>query len=196
MSEKESETWELGKSKLQLKSRKVEEVEVPHLPPAPAKKPKKEPTKNPAKSSGKLGIRFLSMSIGSFLLGSAVFGAFLYHQVNGLEILTPHQDTMARGIAVVAFFVILVIEAFHEDMIQGILSLFLAPYAFVYGLLFADAGPIRGLTMAMLVFLSAEVYFTPDDALVPNTIHTLNGWIESGQQKLINPDKPAAGFQK
>lgn len=164
-------------------------------PAAPPRKPRKEKTKKPAKASGKFGIRFLSMSIGSFLLGAAVFGAFLYHQVNGMDILTPHQATMARGIAVVAFFVVLVIEAFHEDMIQGVLSLFLPPYAFVYGLLFADAGPIRGLTMAMLVFLSAEIYFTPDDALIPNTVSTLNSWIESGQQKLINPDKPPAGFE-
>lgn len=194
MSEHEKNTWEPASSKLKLKSRKVEE-EI-FAPPPPPKKPAKVKKAKPAKSSGKMSIRFLSMSIGSFIFGSLIFGAFIYHQANNLEILSPQQANMTRGIAVIAFFVILVIEAFQEDLIQGVVSLFLPPYAFVYGILFADAGPVRGLTMAMLVFLSAEVYFTPETALVPNTLSAINEWINAGQQKLINPDKPDAGFEK
>lgn len=195
MTDDQNQDWTPGESRLRLKSRKVEEeIRIP--PPPPQKKGGKKKSKEPGQASGRFGIRFLSMSIGSFLLAMMVFGSFLYHQVQHLDILTPQQAAMTRGITVVSFFVILVIEAFSEDMIQGVLSLFLPPYAFVYGLLFADAGPIRGLTMAMLVFLSAEVYFTPNDALVPKTFTAINEWIEAGQQKLINPEKMEAGFSK
>lgn len=182
--------------KLQLKKRVVEEEEMIAPPPPPKKKQKKHSSTKPGKASGRFGMKFLGMSIGTFLVASAVFGLFLYHQVNGLTILTPKQADMTRGMTVVIFFGLLVVEAFSEDMLQGILSLFLPPYAFVYGLFFADAGPVRGLTMAMLLFLGAEVYVTPEDALVPNTVATLNEWVESGQQKLINPDKPNAGFNE
>ncbi|WFB36499.1 hypothetical protein P3T73_01830 [Kiritimatiellota bacterium B12222] len=151
--------------------------------------------KKPAKSSRKFGMRFFGMSIGSFLVASALFGTFIYHQISGLDLLTLHQLELTRGIVVVSWFVILVIDAFTQDMLQGILALFMPPYAFIYGLLFADAGPVRGVTMALLCFFAAEIYFTPDNALVPETLSTLNGWIESGQQKLINPDKKDAGFE-
>lgn len=184
----------IPQTSLHLKNKKVEEkVTAPE--PKPRTKPIVQKQKKPGHKSGSFGMRFLGMSIGTFLVAGSAFGAFIYHQVNDLEILTPQQLSMTRGIVVVAFFVILVIEAFTEDLLQGVLSLFLPPYAFVYGLLFADAGPIRGLTMAMLVFLGAEVYFTPDDALVPKTTNTINAWIDTGQQKLIDPDRKDAGFE-
>ncbi|MGA0332434.1 MAG: hypothetical protein ACO3N7_00385 [Kiritimatiellia bacterium] len=193
MNDDSDQTWSPENSKLKLKSRKVEEELLSPTPPPPPQQPK---NKKPAKASGSFRVKFLSSSIGTCAIGCLILGAFLYHQVNGLEILTPEQAIMTRGIAVVAFFVLLVVEAFTEDMLQGILSLFLPPYAFIYGLLFADAGPIRGLTMAMVLFLSSEIYFTQDDALVLKSAATINEWIDSGQQKLINPDKPQAGYEK
>jgi hypothetical protein len=172
-----------GESKLRLKPR-LEQSRPPVRAAPPAKKKKSKAPKTPkaGKASGRFGMRFLGMSIGSFLLGSALLGSFLYHQATGMEILTEDQAEMTRGVAVVAFLVILIIEAFTEDLLQGVLSLFLLPYAFVYGLLFADAGPIRGFTMAMLVFLGAEMYFTPQNALVPKVTNTINEWIDLGQQ--------------
>jgi hypothetical protein len=191
-----------GGSKLTLKPRNFEEVSPttgPSVPP-PSKKAKKKKKGNklkPAKESGKFSMRFMGQSIGSFFVGSLILGLFLYHQATGMEILTPQQANLGRGIAITSFVVILIIEAFTEDMMQGILSLFLLPYSFVYGLLFADAGPIRGLTVAVLVFFGAEMYFTPKNALVPQITKAVNGWIQSGQDKLIYPDgRPEAGFEK
>lgn len=178
-------------SSLRLKKREVEEEYIAPPPPPENKRKKKKP----GQASGRFGMKFLGQSIGSFLAGILVFGAFIYHQMNGLSVLTEQQAEMARGITLISFFVILVIEAFSEDLLQGVLSLFLPPYAFVYGLLFADAGPIRGLTMAMLVFLGAEIFLTPENALVPKTTSALNEWIDNTQQKLINPDKKDAGFE-
>lgn len=196
MSENQENEWTVESSPLRLKNRRVTE-EIPNAAPPILSPSRKKKTKLPGQASGRFGVKFLSQSIGSFLLGILILGAFIYHQINGLDILTPQQAIMARGITVIAFFVILVIEAFTEDLIQGVLSLFLPPYAFVYGLLFADAGPIRGLTMAMLVFLGAEVflYENKNDALVPKTFSAINAWIENGQQALINPDKADAGFE-
>lgn len=186
-----------GTSTLRLKPRTdPKPAPVRSRPPVPPKKTEKPKEPKPGKASGRFGLRFLGMSIGSFLFGSLIFGSFLYHQATGMTILTAQQADTARGVAVVAFFVILVIEAFTEDLLQGVLSFFLPPYAFVYGLFFADAGPIRGLTMAMILFLGAEMYFTPQNALVPKVSNTINEWIDSGQQKLINPDRPDAGFER
>lgn len=189
-----------GESVLRLKPR-MEQTPAPvNAAPPPKKKKSKKSKKTkqpkPGKASGRFGMRFLGMSIGSFLLGAALFGSFLYHQATGMTILTEQQADTTRGIAVVAFLVILIIEAFTEDLLQGVLAFFLPPYAFVYGLFFADAGPVRGLTMAMVLFLGAEIYFTPQNALVPIVSNTINGWIDSGQQKLINPDRPEAGFER
>lgn len=189
-----------GESVLRLKPRteqKPAPVQAPPPPKTKKSKKRKEPKQpKPGNASGRFGVRFLGMSIGSFLLGSAIFGSFLYHQATDMTILTEQQADTARGMTVVAFLVILIIEAFTEDLLQGVLALFLPPYAFVYGLFFADAGPVRGLTMAMLLFLGAEMYFTPQNALVPIVSNTLNGWIDSGQQKLIDPDRPEAGFER
>jgi len=185
-----------GGSQLKLK-KKVPLPEPPVAKPPPpkdtkkAKKQRKKP--KPGRTANRFGLRFFGLSIGSFLLGGAVLGAFLYHQINGLDILTPEQADMARAITVIAFILVVILEAFTEDMMQGILCLFLLPYTFVYGLLFADAGPIRGLTMALLAFFAAEIYFTPDDALVPQVAEMINTWIEDGQERLINPDRPEAG---
>lgn len=184
-----------GESVLRLKPRMEQKPALAGSQAPVTKKKRKEPKKpKPGKVSGHFGVRFWGMSIGSFLIGSAIFGSFLYHQATGMTILTAQQADTARGVAVVAFFVILVIEAFTEDLLQGVLSFFLPPYAFVYGLFFADAGPIRGLTMSMILFLGAEMYFTPQNALAPKVTNTINEWIVSGQQKLINPDRPEAGF--
>jgi hypothetical protein len=183
-------------SALRLKKKDVEPEIIAPAPHQVQPEKEKKKKKKPGNASGKFGMRFLGQSIGSFLVACLLFGGFIYHQVEGLGYLSTNQATMARGVTVIAFFVILVIEAFTEDMIQGVLSLFLPPYAFVYGLFFADAGPIRGLSMAMLLFLGAEVYFyeNMDDALVPKTTKAINEWIQTGQDKLINPDKHEAGF--
>ncbi|MDF3129173.1 hypothetical protein P0Y35_08205 [Kiritimatiellaeota bacterium B1221] len=196
MSDDPNQEWTPEPSSLRLKKRvEAEEYIAPPPTPEREKKKKKGKEKKAGQDAGRFGVKFLGQSIGSFLAGSLVLGTFLYHQINDLSILTPQQAEMARGIAFISFFVILVIEAFTEDLLQGVLCLFLPPYAFVYGLLFADAGPIRGLTMAMLVFLSAEMFLTPDNALVPKTTSALNEWIDNTQQKLINPGKKEAGFE-
>lgn len=204
MSQDEHQEVIPGGSRLSLKPKDWESPTVVEAPPPPKKKPlNKSKTKKGPKEPNQarqFTLKFLSMSIGSFLLAAMIFGTFLYHQSAQLGWITPSQAEMVRGIGVVAFLVILIIEAFTEDMMQGILCLFLLPYTFVYGLLFADTGPVRGVTVAMLLFLGSEVYFTPDNALVPKVEKTINGWIAKNQDKLINPEgekgRRDAGFDR
>jgi len=203
MSDEKKDSVIPGGSRLSLKPKDWESptvVEEPEeLKKAAKKKKNKRAPKKPSEAK-QFTVKFLSMSIGSFLVAGLIFGTFLYHQTASLSWISPGQAEMARGIAVVSFLVILIIEAFTEDMMQGILCLFLLPYTFVYGLLFADAGPVRGVTVAMLLFLGSEVYFTPDSALVPKVERTINGWISTNQDKLINPEgekgRRDAGFDR
>jgi len=187
-----------GGSRLTLKPREFQESGLVKEPKQAKKnlKKKKPKTKKPASDSKKFGLRFLSQTIGSFLITSLVLGAFVYHQTTGMDLITPSQANLARGIAIASFVALLIVEAFQQDMMQGILCLFLVPYSFVYGLLFADAGPVRGMTVAVLLFFGAEIYFTPDNALVPIVSNTVNSWIRSGQDRLMYPDgRPEAGFE-
>lgn len=188
-----------GGSRLSLKPKEFHEPDVVKKPNAPQKKHRARKRnlsrKKPAKASKKITLRFLGQSVGSFLIGGLVLGFFLYHQATGMEWLTPEQANLARAIAIASFVAVLIIEAFTEDMMQGILCFFLTPYSFVYGLFFADAGPIRGLTMAILLFFGAEIYFTPENALIPRMARTIDSWIQSGQDTLIQPDgRPDAGY--
>ncbi|GEM_PF-1249875 len=192
-----------GGSRLALKPKEWESptvVEEPKDLPKTAKKQKSKRAPKKPQKARQFALKFLSQSIGSFLVAAVLFGTFLYHQATALSWISPSQAEMIRGIGVVSFLVILIIEAFTEDMMQGILCLFLLPYTFVYGLLFADAGPVRGVTVAMILFLASEIYFTPDSALIPKVEHTVNSWINTNQDKLINPEgekgRRDAGFDR
>lgn len=152
--------------------------------------------KDPGHRSASLKVKMLGLTLGPCILGLVILGLFLAHQVLEWEILTEEQALLTRNIGLVAFLAVLILEAFTEDILQGVLCFFLLPYTFLYGLFFADAGPVRGLTIAVLIFLGAEMVFTPEEALVPTVQTVVNDWIRSGQDKLIYPDgRPEAGVQ-
>ncbi|MCC5844109.1 MAG: hypothetical protein JJU05_07650 [Verrucomicrobia bacterium] len=124
----------------------------------------------------------LLQSVGAFLLIGGLFGGLLYHQVTGKELISPEHAHYGRVFFVVAFYLVLVIEAFTEDMLHGLFCVFFPPYALVYGLLYSDAGPLRGLSLAVIVFLGAEVYFTPEDALVIHVRDGISEFVSEGQR--------------
>ena len=166
------------------------QMKAQHARKIPQKKAKK-------KKNRQITARTISLTLGPCLLGLMIFGLFLAHQKLNWEILTPEQALLTRNIGMVVFLVVVIVEAFTEDILQGILCLFLPPFTFLYGLFFADAGPIRGLTISILLFLGTEMFLLPDEALVPTVQTTVNDWIQSGQDKLIHPDgRPEAGFEK
>lgn len=162
----------------------------------PSQKQRRARKSSSSKRTRSTMFRILGLTLAPCVLGLLVFGIFIAHQVLEWEILSQDQVLLTRNITLAAFLAVIILEAFTEDLLQGILCLFLLPYSFIYGLFFADAGPIRGLTIAFLVFLGAEMYFTPDDAFVPKAQQVINEWIKTGQDKLIYPDgRPEAGFE-
>lgn len=175
-----------------LRLKKRENPEEEHLrQAAEAVSAKPSSRKNPKKSvnrSGSRTLRLLGLTLGPCFLGLIVLGAFLAHQVLDWQILTPEQARLTRNIGIASFFAVVILQAFTEDLLQGILCFFLLPYTVIYGLFFADAGPIRGLTIAVLIFLGAEMFYTPEEAIVPTIQSAVNNWIQDGQDKLIQPD--------
>jgi hypothetical protein len=164
-------------------------------PTASGSKPKKKKRKHKQKP-GTTVVQALAKTLGSCVIALLLCGLFLAHQVLEWELLPQDTLLLARNITLAAFLVVLILEAFSEDLLQGILCLFLLPYTVFYGVFMSDAGPIRGITIAILMFLGAEIYFTPEQAVVPKVEAQVSSWIRSGQDALIYPDgRPQAGFE-
>lgn len=121
-------------------------------------------------------------SVAAFLLIGGLMGGLLFHQVTGKELISPEYANYGRIFFVVAMYIVLVIEAFTQDMLHGLFCVFFPPYALVYGLLYSDAGPLRGLSLAVMVFLGAEMYFTPEDALVYHVRDGISEFVGQGQR--------------
>jgi len=156
------------------------------------KKQKKKRKQKPGTSVA----RALARTLGSCVASLLLFGLFLAHQVLEWDIVPQDTLYLARNITLSALLILLILEAFSEDLLQGILCLFLMPYTVFYGVFVSDAGPVRGITIALLMFLGAEIYFTPDQAVVPKVEAQVSSWIQSGQDALIYPDgRPQAGFE-
>jgi hypothetical protein len=125
-------------------------------------------------------------SVAAFLLIGGLFGAMLFHQVTDRELISAEHFHYGRVFLVVAFYIVLVIEAFTEDMLHGLFCVFFPPYALVYGLFFSDAGPLRGLTLAVALFLGAEIYLTPDDSLVIIARDAVSSFVNQGQSLILD----------
>jgi len=125
-------------------------------------------------------------SLAGFAFVALLLGGLLYHQVHGLGFLSADHASLLRIVLVGGFWLVLMIEAFTADMMQGLFCVFFPPYAFVYGLLFSDAGPLRGLTFGMLLFLGSEIYFTPGDALALHIRDGVQEVIQKGQSAILD----------
>jgi hypothetical protein len=178
---------------LRLKKNKSEHTPTPYAEREPSKKQlrkseqkRKKLKENPVPGS-KARLRFLLISATPFAMSVVILGTLLAHQFFSWEVVTHDQAIFARNVLIISFFVVLAIEAFTEDVLQGVLCLFLPPYSIIYGIFVADAGPIRGLTMAIVCFLGAEMFFTPNDAMVPIIQEKVNDFIYTNQRRLLDP---------
>jgi len=125
-------------------------------------------------------------SLAAFILIGGLLGGLLFHQVTGKDLISPEYANYGRIFMVLGLYVVLVIEAFTQEMLHGLFCVFFPPYALVYGLLYSDAGPLRGLSLAMIVFLSAEMYFSPEDALVYHIRDAISGFVGEGQRLILD----------
>lgn len=132
------------------------------------------------------GSAFLQ-SLGAFLLIGAVLGGLFYHAWTGQEVLAEEQVLAARIFLVAALYLVLLMEAFTQNALHGIFSVFFPPYALIYGLFFSDGGPLRGMSLALLLFLGAEGVLTPENAIVFQARDQISSLVEAGQ-RLIQGD--------
>lgn len=153
---------------------------------------KKKRRKRPAKKK-KVMSAFLE-SFFALLFVGALGGGLIYHRVTGQDLLPLYAVNLVSASLVLAFYVVILIESFTQDMLQGILCLFIPPYALIYGLFFSDAGPLKGFTLGLILFLGAEMFFVPNDALVNRGTETVSNWVGS-LQALIGGERREAGFQ-
>lgn len=156
-----------------------------HLEPDPRETRKQRKRRIRRAKPTKAGSAFLQ-SFAGFLMILVLLGGLLFHRVAGMDFLPENVTQFLRIALVAGFWLVLMIEAFTEDMMQGLFIVFFPPYAFVYGLLFADFGPLRGITVGLLLFLGAEVYFDPGDALVIHANNWVTGLVDKGQRAIID----------
>ena len=131
----------------------------------------------------------------AFVLVTLILGALLYHQFEEMTVLSGPQANLVRICFVVGLYVVLLLEAFTQDMMQGLFCVFFPPYAYIYGIFFADAGPLRGFTIAVLLFLGAEMYLQSDDALVYHSIENVQSVIARGRGLIMDEPRREAGFE-
>ena len=63
-------------------------------------------------------------------------------------------------------FVLLLVVAFQDSTIQGLLCLFILPYAIYYAAVRLEIYWIQGIFMGVIIALCAELYFMPNQAFI------------------------------
>lgn len=87
--------------------------------------------------------------------------------------------TWSRNIMVLVAFWLVVADAFQSGLLQAALCVFLPPYTIVYATSRLTSYILRGLFLAALVVLAAELYFIPEESVALALQGVLAGFIES-----------------
>lgn len=200
MSDEETPKAKPDPGALRLKKREssaeTESSPATAAPPRKSRSAKKNREKKRRKKGTVSPGRMLFNTLGSCAVALILLGLFLAHQVLEWDLVPKETALLGRNIFLAVFLLVVIVESFSEDLLQGILCLFLLPYTVFYAVFVSETGPIRGFTIALLLFFAAEMVFTPEEAVVPKVEAEVSGWIKAGQDKLIYPDgRPQAGFE-
>lgn len=84
--------------------------------------------------------------------------------------------TARWGLVAVAWLAVLV-AAFRDTWLQGVLCLCVPPYTFYYALNRLDYFTVRALYFAVVLALAAEFYFMPGTTLVGTVQTQINTWV-------------------
>ena len=100
----------------------------------------------------------------TFLLtaGSLIGMQYMLKQQPGL---IDAYELARLGLSIIGL-VLLLIVAFQDGTFQGLLCLFVLPYAIYYSMVRLESYWIRGVFVGVLVALCAELYFMPRDAVI------------------------------
>jgi DNA-directed RNA polymerase subunit RPC12/RpoP len=104
---------------------------------------------------------------------------------------TNHYIMARSGIAALTALIIC-IDAFHDSTVQGLFCLFIPFYIIYYAFVRCDSYFLRGLTMAVLVTLGAELHFMGNKAVVLQFQQQINQIIAGGSSLIDRAsDAPA-----
>ena len=156
--------------KLRLKKKEVpeegsEEAEVdPYFKPPTPIKPKKDFT---------IGQHIIAWVL--FLgLGTLMF--FIRYKEFLLDDTQREMMTTFAPIVVIAFHVLIVLKAFSDNVLHGVLALFVPGYSFIYLLFISDDFYARAVFAALMVGMGADAWASISE-YVTNIYDTITAWL-------------------
>ncbi len=113
-----------------------------------------------------------------FIVVSAAWIGLQYFSVKEGDI--PDHYYWARLVVLPAVLLWVLIDAFQESYLPGILCIVLPPYLLYYALSRADSYLLRGAFSACLVMVLAEMYFIPEEAVITHGQAMVDSIIRGG----------------
>jgi hypothetical protein len=120
---------------------------------------------------------FAFLLVGSILLGMQ-YGFEKYPQYDFL--ITYY--IWARAAVAILSVIVLLLTAFEDNLFQGLFCLLVPPYAVYYVFARADSYFLRGAFLALIVSMSAEIYFLGQQAAWLQMQEALYEYIDRGHE--------------
>ncbi|TAN35971.1 MAG: hypothetical protein EPN23_09710 [Verrucomicrobia bacterium] len=99
------------------------------------------------------------------------------------------------GVAALTWLAVL-IPAFQDTWLQGLLCLFVPPYTVYFALNRLDYFGLRSLYFAVLVALAAEFYFLPQQTLVGMVQRRCTEWAEAVRARISESSAPPLHIER
>lgn len=116
------------------------------------------------------------MILAFLVVGGALFGALYIARQN--PELGRHYALVRNVVGGIVWLIVLIV-AFEDSTLQGLLSLLVPFYVVYYVVVRMESYWIRGAFFAVCAVLGAELYYLPQDALLVAAQHQLNVFIDS-----------------
>lgn len=127
------------------------------------------------------------------ILGVLVFVGLQYAADEGM--ISAQIYSMMRIVVYPLLYLGVLVTAFREGYLPGVLCLFLPPYTIYYALSRTDAYSVRGAFAAMLIGLGAELHYMPDQAFLTHGENAINAVIEGGADAINRAGNSGVEFQ-
>lgn len=96
----------------------------------------------------------------------------------------------ARYGVLAALWLIVVLDAWREGAAQGLLTIFIPPYAFVYAMLRTEYVWLKALVFSAGLMLGAELYFLNDNAMIRQAQASINSGIQAVERSIQRAGDP------
>ena len=86
-----------------------------------------------------------------------------------------------RGVCGGVIYILVLLVAFEDTLWQGLVGVVFPPYTIYYALVRLDSHVLRGLFLAFVVALGAELYFVPQHSFINHSQTYVNSVIRGGE---------------